>query len=157
MREVKLTESDIVWAWARTKDVGIINAHRPNALAVLLGSIGERIILNDLKGSQLKSTVEYDILYNKKRVEVKTQATSVTPLPEYEAVVNARSMKQSCDVYGFVRIKNDLTVAWILGYMGKHDFNAKAVYAPKGTKLKHRVQTWDKWYVQIQELEDEIK
>lgn len=158
MLEIPLTKDVILWAWEKSKAVGIINAHRPSPVSTFVGAIGEKIVLDNLGiCAEEQSRINYDIKYKGKRVEVKTKTTSVKPKPHYEAVVSESAIKQSCDYYAFLRLKNDLSVAWLCGYVSKFDFLEKAQFIEKGRNLGHRVQTWNQYIMEIQELDDGIK
>ena len=67
-----------------------------------------------------------------RKIDVKTKQTSVTPLPEYDCSIAKYNTTQNCDAYAFVRVKNNLTVGWYLGMLGKEEYFKKAIALKKG-------------------------
>jgi hypothetical protein len=86
-------------------------------------------------------------------IDVKTKKTTVTPKPAYLCSITTHNPNQKCDYYMFVRIKNDLTEAFILGYIKPSDFLYKAVRANKGVvDVNGFVFKGDCYNVEIREL-----
>ena len=69
------------------------------------------------------------------RIDVKTKRCNTKPLPNYDCSVALHGTKQDCDAYVFVRILTDLTKAWILGGISKHNFYKKPLCTEKGMSI----------------------
>jgi len=96
------------------------------------GFVGERIVANYL-GIKKANTYQYDLITKKEKTyDVKTKRCKSKPLLDYTVSVCALNTKQNCDAYIFVRVNNELTTAWILGYMPKKQFYKKAKFCKKG-------------------------
>ena len=63
---------------------------------------------------------------------MKTKRTTVTPKQNYFCSVSAFNTRQDCDFYFFVRILEDKTKAFLLGYISKKDFYNTSTYKNKG-------------------------
>lgn len=104
---------------------------------ILIGYIGEQIIMNYLNIETDSDTFDFDLLYNGKKLEVKTISCKFKPLPHYWCTVNSHDLngvhKQTADYYIFLRILNDKSKGWILGGMTCKNFFEKGKFVPKGT------------------------
>ena len=154
MEELKIPLDMLDAARKKANELGRLNNSILKGKGNLAGFIGEQIALSFL-GGVWQNTYEYDIvLPNGERIDVKTKQTSVTPLPEYECSVANYNIKQKCDSYAFVRIKNDFTVGWYLGKISKEDFGKKSIFMQKGEvdpSNNYRVRA-DCYNVKIREL-----
>ncbi len=80
---------------------------------------------------------DYDLLSNKgKRLEIKTVSCKFKPKKDYLCTVNSHKAngvhKQNADYYIFLRILNDYSLAWILGYYSCEDFFKDGLFIEKG-------------------------
>jgi len=78
----------------------------------------------------------YDIIWNGKRVTVKGQSQA----REAKSVVRVGRIPKAevddkSDIYVFVRVHEDLTVAWILGWIPHDEFYYVAEYLKQGTPI----------------------
>tara|TARA_R110000744_G_scaffold224033_1_gene342671 strand:+ start:50 stop:556 length:507 start_codon:yes stop_codon:yes gene_type:complete len=101
------------------------------------GYIGERIIMEFLKISKDVDCFEYDLMSNKgKKLEIKTISCKFKPLESYLCTVNSHKIngihKQKADYYIFLRILNDYSSSWILGWFPCDDFFKIGNFIPKG-------------------------
>ena len=132
MKEIKISSDMIENAHIKSKEMGPLRNSIVKGDGNIAGFIGEQLALECLGGTW-DNTYSYDIvLPNGKKVDVKTKQTSVAPLPDYDCSVANFNTKQACDIYAFVRVKNDLTVGWYLGCMDKKEYFEKAVFMKKG-------------------------
>lgn len=103
------------------------------------------------------SNYDWDFLYSKLRVEVKTRRTTVEPLGTHNAGTFDFNTKQDCDIYLFTRIKD--TQCWLVGWMEKSEFFRKARYYRAGD-IDPDTANWTKpfvyksagWHLYIAEL-----
>ena len=132
MKEIKISLDMIENVRVKSEEMGRLRNSILKGGGNLAGFIGEQIALEYLGGTW-HNTYSYDIILpNGKKVDVKTKQTSVKPLPNYDCSISNYNTKQSCDMYAFVRVKNDLTVGWYLGSMDKKEYFEKAVFVKKG-------------------------
>lgn len=134
MIEVPIKTEWLEYARVQSAEMGALRGSLTKGQGNLAGFVGECIACHIMKG-EFDNTYEYDILVNidgdSYRVDVKTKRTSVNPLPHYEASIDAKRV-QDCDMYAFVRVKNDFTVGWFLGTISKPDMLLKATLWKKG-------------------------
>jgi hypothetical protein len=134
MIAVDITDDMVVKAKHKTMEMGRLNKSILNGAGTLAGFIGEQVALQ-VMGGEWSNTYDYDIvLDNGQTVDVKTKQTSVPPLSYYECSVAKLNTKQKCDIYAFVRVKKDLSVAWFLGSKNKAEYFENAVFKKKGDK-----------------------
>ncbi len=105
---------------------------------ILAGYIGEKIIMEVLKIKEDADDYNFDLISNKgKKLEVKTITCKFQPPPSYLCTVNSHDLngvhKQKADYYIFLRILNDFSQGWILGWISCSDFFKYGEYAEKGT------------------------
>ena len=131
MIEVKLTKDITDRAKKKAASVGILQGSITGGLSNVVGAIGE-IIVADVLGAEYVNTVNYDLVKNGNRIDVKTKRCNTKPFPNYDCSVAAHGLQQDCDTYVFVRIKIDMTRAWILGGISKGRFLQQATRYSKG-------------------------
>ena len=118
------------------KDLGLSkfgSEHR----RLITGYLGEEIFIQHFKLDSVSDHFDYDILSkNGAKIEVKTISCKSAPLPHYLCVVNSHDLsgvhKQASDYYVFLRVLNDYSKAWILGYIRCKDFFSKGEFIEKG-------------------------
>ena len=132
MIEVKITGFQIDKAKALAQELGQLNNSITRGQGNLAGFIGE-VIVADITGSSHTNTYDYDlILPSGKTVDVKTKRTNYPPQENYDCSVAEFNTKQKCDYYAFVRVKNDLSKAWVLGFYEKKLYFKDAKFHKKG-------------------------
>tara|TARA_R110001606_G_scaffold152810_1_gene293716 strand:- start:3136 stop:3633 length:498 start_codon:yes stop_codon:yes gene_type:complete len=102
------------------------------------GYLGEEIISDFLGISKVDDTYEFDMISNKgKKIEIKTVSCSFKPKPDYLCTVNSHTEKyvhkQDADYYIFLRIMNDYSVGWILGWIPCSEFFNIGTFVKKNT------------------------
>jgi hypothetical protein len=133
MIEVAISAAMLVEARDKAAEMGRLRNSIINGAGNIAGFIGEAIAQKVL-GGELSNTYDYDlILPSGKTVDVKTKQTSVKPLETYECSIAGLNTTQECDLYCFVRVKNDFTVGWYLGMYDKKQYMEDAVFMKKGT------------------------
>lgn len=103
---------------------------------LLAGLIGEEL-LKDFYGfiaSTNEAIFHYDVLDERYlgKIDVKTKRCTSEPKPHYNCSVAASNTEQKCDYYAFVRVLNDFSKAWILGFVPKAMFFEKALFFKRG-------------------------
>lgn len=130
MIEKKITNNVFLEARKKAVSLGKLRNSISNGGGNLAGFIGE-FLVHQAIGGDYSSTYDYDILLGDKKIDVKTKLTSVEPRLDYSCSVSAYR-KQNCDIYFFVRVKNDYSVAWLLGWIEAEEYFNKSVLLKKG-------------------------
>lgn len=136
IEEVEITEDIIIAAWKKGVEMGKLNRSILRGGGNLAGFIGE-FVAADFYGAKVENTFEYDlVLPNGDTIDVKSKQTSVKPLEHYDCSIasSKTSKRQSCDYYVFVRVLNDFSKAWVLGWKSNEDYFNEARFLKKGTK-----------------------
>jgi len=116
----------------KAKEMGSLNNSILQGNGNLSGFLGEVIALQVLGGTEI-NTYDYDLVTtNGIKIDVKSKKTTVEPKEHYDCSVAAFNVKQKCDVYCFVRIKDDYTCGWYLGIYPKEDYFKDATFFKKG-------------------------
>ena len=132
MIEVGITKEHLSKATELAEEMGKLNNSITSGEGNLAGFVGE-IVVAELTGSKQSNTYDYDLtMPNGKTVDVKTKRTNYPPRENYDCSVAAFNIKQRCDYYAFVRVKNDMSKAWILGFYDKKSYFEDAKFHRKG-------------------------
>ena len=90
------------------------------AKRLLYGYLGEVVVM-DYYGVDDIDDYEYDIIVGEYKIDVKTISCKFKPPMNYLASVNSCEIegehRQNADVYIFVRIREDCTIAWLVGFI----------------------------------------
>jgi hypothetical protein len=114
------------------EDLGRLRNSVQNGGGNLAGFVGEEAAVLVLGGERI-NTYDYDFVTdNGWRVDAKTRLTQVRPRPKYECGVFDFNTEQDCDMYAFVRVRDDYKVAWVLGVYEKEMFYEDARFVNKG-------------------------
>tara|TARA_R110000796_G_C14248650_1_gene398270 strand:+ start:42 stop:548 length:507 start_codon:yes stop_codon:yes gene_type:complete len=142
MIEYNIDQSIINYANKKLEKITINNTLKKNKFGsekkrILEGYIGEKIIMDFLNIKKDDDEFDYDLLSNKgKKLEIKTISCKFKPLEEYLCTVNSYKTngvhKQDADYYIFLRILNDYSKGWILGWVSCDSFFKKGKFIPKG-------------------------
>ena len=145
MVEIKINKTDVDFAKNKLQNIKFKDNVKSSKFGyeknrILNGYIGERVIMNFLNIKTDTDNYDYDLISNKgKKIEVKTINCKFKPLPSYLCTVNSHSLervhKQKADYYVFVRILNDYSKAWVLGWICCKDFFYKGRFVPKNTNF----------------------
>lgn len=122
------------------------------------GCLGEVVVAKYLSADYL-TTYDFDLMYNGKKIEVKTKVRTVLPKPFYEVSIANYNTKQLCDYYVFVSLyvpnKDEYpTIAHIVGYFPKDDYISRSTFLKKGDIDRRNNYTVraDCWNMAIQDL-----
>jgi hypothetical protein len=131
--EVVISPTMLVEARDKAAAMGKLRNSIINGAGNIAGFIGEAIAQQVLGGS-LANTYDYDLVLDDGRtVDVKTKQTSVKPLETYDCSIANLNTTQRCDLYCFVRVKNDFSVGWYLGVYPKEQYMLDSVFMKRGT------------------------
>jgi len=132
MKHIKITKENVNLANSMSSDMGILNNSITQGKGNVIGFLGEIIVAEEL-GISLNNTYDYDLVFNNKKIDVKSKRVTSAPREYYECSVADLNTKQKCDFYVFTRIKNDLSEGWILGYLEKEKYLADSKFLKKGS------------------------
>lgn len=132
MKHIKILKEDIELARKMSDNMGALNNSITKGQGNIIGFLGEIIVAQYLDIT-LNNTYDYDLIYNDKKIDVKSKKVSSPPRDYYECSVAALNTKQKCDLYVFTRIKNDLSEGWILGCLEKEKYLTASTFLKKGS------------------------
>lgn len=155
MIEIPITPETRYYADFESEKIGVLKNSITEGKGNLAGYIGKKVVA-DYLGVPVNPSTDFDMVYDGNRINVKTKRTNYPPSKVYECSIAAFNTNQQCDWYVFTRVHNDLSRAWILGYMGKHEYFATARFLKKGDyDHTNRFQTKaDCYNVSIMKLHD---
>lgn len=135
MIEVKIKSEQIERAKQRL--VGrVLNNSITKGKSELYGKIAECII-EDTYGGKYINDYEYDLIVQGKKIEVKAKKRTVKPQPHYYVSIADFNTTQKCDLYCFVSVMDDLSMAYICGWMTPKQFYSRATFYKKGEPDPH--------------------
>jgi|TARA_Y100000310_G_scaffold78174_1_gene74789 hypothetical protein len=155
MLELKVSNETLISARKKAEEMGVLRNSITKGQGNVAGFIGEELS-QKVYGGKLDNTYQHDlVLEDGRRVDVKTKRTSVEPQESYDCSVSASQIDYDCDGYVFVRIKNDFSTAWMLGYISKEAFKEKSVFHKKGDidKSNGFMFRMDCYNIKIKDLE----
>lgn len=98
------------------------------------GFVGE-FIAESVLGGKVDNTYEYDLIAPcGSTVDVKTKRTKVKPKDYYDCSIAAYNIRQKCDYYAFVRVLNDFSKGWFLGWIKKVEYFDKGRFLKEGDR-----------------------
>lgn len=132
MYAVRINEKSIKLAKEKSLEMGELHNSIRAGKGNLIGFLGEILLAKEF-GCDIVNTYDYDLICKQKfKIDVKTKECTSPPRPYYNCTVADFNTKQKCDIYAFVRIKSDLSMAWLLGWVRKETFYQKAKFFKKG-------------------------
>lgn len=115
----------------RSDRMGVLSSSRTKGKGNVVGFLGEAAVLSLTRG-ELCDTMQFDILLNGKRLDVKTKSCSSVPKGHYLCSVMNYQLGNGCDSYVFVRIDLPKREGWILGQISKSRLLSEGVKCKKG-------------------------
>jgi hypothetical protein len=131
MIEVSPSKNQIQQAKEKAKNLGILNNSIRSGEGNVFGFLGE-ILMADHWSVNLSNTYDYDLIVKNLKIDVKTKSCTSKPKPEYFCSVTDFNPNQKCDIYCFVRVLENFSLAWLLGYCSKNYFFNNAAFNKKG-------------------------
>lgn len=167
MQEIKFNKSMIAEAKEWADDLGSIKNSITKGGGNYAGRLGELALAKHLSVSELQDNSGYDIIFNDKKIEVKTKRRATRPKNSYTVNVAKTSRHQKPDYYAFLSLEyadrdsggnySDLQHIWLCGYKSQADFFDVAEFWPKGTLDPPYFKTHTDMYVmKIGELDDRL-
>lgn len=133
MIEIEVTQEMREEAIRKSKEMGRIRNSILQGEGNMTGFLGEEIVKKYLSTNS-SNTYNYDLIINELKLEVKSKKTTVKPKDYYECSIASYNPNQKCDYYVFVRVLDDYSKGWILGYEEKGEYFRKAKFLRKGQK-----------------------
>ena len=131
MYECEITPSMIESAKKKSDSMGVIKGSVRGGGGNMIGFLGEELVKKHF-GIGDANTYEYDLMYEGKKLEVKTKERNVIPNMSYNATVFSWNTTQQCDYYIFCSIFKNFKRGWICGFIKPVDFKSNAKFAKKG-------------------------
>ena len=100
MKHIKITKEYVDLANEMSNNMGTLNNSITKGRGNVIGFLGEIIVAKEL-GIALDNTYDYDLIFNNKKIDVKSKKVSSAPRDYYECSVAALNTKQKCDFYIF--------------------------------------------------------
>lgn len=141
MDEVEITERMLGYARRRAARVAScpnreLHQFGSEADRILVGYVGEVAVMKALDIRRAEDGFDFDLLYRERKLEIKTVSCKAPPPPHYLCTVNSVNPegvhKQAADLYVFVRVRYDLALAWILGFIPCPEFFTRGRFVKKG-------------------------
>jgi hypothetical protein len=134
---IKFTPSgnDICVAHERAKKMGVLPNSYTQGLGRMAGCLGEIAVNKYLPRSKYVGDTSFchDITYKNKEIEVKSKTCSSQPKLEYGAFVNCKNNPVlNNDVYFFTRVRRDLMLVWLVGWLPTTTLLKKADFVKRG-------------------------
>ena len=166
MESLKFNDKMIGKATLWAHDIGNIKNSITKGRGNYAGRLGELALAKHL-GVEVEDSKDYDIIYEGKKIEVKTKRRAVKPQPDYTVNIAATSLHQKPDTYAFLSLEyldrdsagnySDLLNVWLCGYKDANQFFEEAEFWPKGTPDPPSFKTHRDMYVmKIVELDERL-
>ena len=131
MIKCRISDSTLAKARLRASKLPLLRNSIRKGKGSVVAYIGEEVAKAILKGI-IEDTYDYDIIYNRTKVDVKTKERTVAPKLNYNCTVADFNTGQNCDEYAFVSVLSNLKYAWYLGKIDKKQFYEKATFYKEG-------------------------
>lgn len=99
------------------------------------GNLGEIVFCDffNISKDDIHKNKNYDVMFLGEKIDIKSKRTTVTPKSSYNFSVSSYSLHQECDAYIGMRIVDDMSAAFLLGYISKERFMTKGIFGKKGS------------------------
>lgn len=113
---------------------GVLNGSITKGRSSIFGALGEILVIDYFANRNVvdEPTYDYDLIIDGYKIDVKTKRTTVDPRPDYLCSISTFNTRQQCDYYFFVRVNEEHTTGYLLGYIGKDEFYRLAEKRSKG-------------------------
>jgi len=131
MFQVTITQEMGAAAFKKSQEMGVLYNSILGGAGNMAGFLGEFAVAEAL-GAEVCNTLDYDLMLDGKKIDVKTKQSKPKPKPEYEASLADFNTDQDCDYYLFARVVPTFQHAWVLGFYPKHKYIEDATFHEKG-------------------------
>tara|TARA_Y100001951_G_scaffold101434_1_gene106320 strand:- start:1400 stop:1939 length:540 start_codon:yes stop_codon:yes gene_type:complete len=124
-------------AFERSQKLGVLSnsfTYGAGRMTGFLGEIAFELLYTKSKyvGGRILS---HDYVLGRKKIDVKAKTCGGKPLPHYIASVNcSKTRPPKADYYYFVRVKKDLSCAWLLGWISQEKLIELGEYKRRGAE-----------------------
>ena len=132
MIKVEIPKEWVIWARHRAQEMGALKNSITKGEGNVSGFLGEIIVVKHY-GGHLQHSLDCDAVIRYRSADIKTKRCTSEPKMHYECTVAATSTHQQCDDYYFVRILEDMSTGWIVGYIPQRLFFENARFYQKGS------------------------
>ena len=147
---------DISLAHKRSCKMGVLPGSYAHGMGRLTGCLGEIAVNAYLPRSKYvgDTIFTHDIDYKKQRIEVKSKVCSGQPRGDFSAFVNCKKgVLPEADVFFFTRVRRDLALVYLVGWLPAPTFFDEAPFKNKGeTELSGFTYKASGYDILIQEL-----
>ena len=104
----------------------------------IYGAIGEIVVWDWLCSSgvatEYHGSLDYDLFAEDVTIDVKSIRVNVPPTNEHNANISAHNTKQKTFLYFWVYVLEDMSTAWLVGWLDKESFFEEATFNKIGEK-----------------------
>lgn len=140
-------------AQRRSDQMGVLESSRTHGKGNVIGFLGEAAAVR-LTGAELCDTLQFDILLEGARIDVKTKSCSSPPKKHYLCSVMTYQLKNECDGYIFARVDLPKRQGWILGYISKDRLLREGFECKKGEQDGIFTFTEDCYSIRVDKLDE---
>lgn len=140
-------------AQSRSDRMGVLESSRTHGKGNVIGFLGEAAAVR-LTGAELCDTLQFDILLEGARIDVKTKSCSSPPKKHYLCSVMTYQLKNECDGYIFARVDLPKRQGWILGYISKDRLLREGFECKKGEQDGIFTFTEDCYSIRVDKLDE---
>jgi len=127
--EMKVTSTQLMRA-EKLYDFSSLRNSITKGDSQLYGAIGEVVVMDYLISSGVPTEYvgckDYDLKSGEVTIDVKTIRVNVPPRDEHNANISAHNTRQKTFMYFWVYVKEDMSTAWLVGWLDKESFFEEA-------------------------------
>ena len=135
--EMKVTSSQLVRA-EKLYDFSSLRNSITKGDSQMYGAIGEIVLMDYLVASGVPTEYvgcrDYDLKSGEVSIDVKTIRVNTPPRKEHNANISAHNTKQKTFMYFWVYVLDDMSTAWLVGWLDKETFFEEAKLNKIGTE-----------------------
>lgn len=139
MIEIEITTQQIARA-EHLYQFGALNNSITQGANNIFGAVGEIVVFdyfNTTTTIDFTSTFDFDMIVNGFKIDVKTRVCKNEPTQNFWLDIPASNTTQRCDFFFFVFVLQDLTRAFLAGYIRPEQFFSRATFIAKDTRADH--------------------
>jgi hypothetical protein len=133
--EIKVTSTQLMRA-EKLYDFSSLHNSITKGDSQMYGAIGEVVAMDYLIASGVPTEYvgckDYDLMCDCVSIDVKTIRVNVPPTENHNANISAFNTRQNTFMYLWVYVKEDMSTAWLVGWLDKESFFEEAVLNHEG-------------------------